>query len=130
MDAIIYTRDDNEYETIKGLLERESTHMDVCRHPLDGHKRYDHGYDVVVVAIKGAEGMEVVLAYSERFPDTKIIWITEDPFFAAIALRNHIHDFIERPYTWEKMENSIREAIKQSPNKNRWVFPNREKLLL
>ena len=54
------------------------------------HKRYDHGYDVVVVALKGAEGMEVMLAYAERFPDTNIIWITDDPFFAGIALRNHI----------------------------------------
>ena len=35
-----------------------------------------------------------MLAYAQRFPDTNIIWITDDPFFAGIALRKHIYDFM------------------------------------
>lgn len=127
MRAIIYTRDDTEYALIKELLENESTHMDVFRHPLDGHKRYDDEYDIVIVALKGAEGMEVMLEYVQRFPDTSIIWITDDPFFAGIALRNHIYDFIERPYAKDRLEQSIRDVIARSPNRNRWVYPAKKK---
>ena len=130
MEAIIYTRDDKEYNLIKTILENEAELIDIDRHPLNGHKRYDHGYDVAVVALKGAEGMEVMLSYAERFPDTNIIGITEDPFFAGIALRNHIYDFIERPYGIERLEKSIRDVIEHCPNKNRWTFPakRREKM--
>ena len=71
MDAIVYTRDDNEYNLIKTTLENESGLIDVDRHPLNGHKRYDHGYDVAVVAIKGAEGMEVMLAYVNNYGGLK-----------------------------------------------------------
>ena len=122
MDAIVYTRDDNEYNLIKTTLENEAGLIDVDRHPLNGHKRFDHGYDVAVVALKGAEGMEVMLEYAGRFPDTNIIWITEDPFFAGIAIRNHIYDFIERPYSKERLEQSIRDVIERCPNRNRWFF--------
>ena len=127
MDAIIYTRDDTEYDLIKEMLERGSAHMDVYRHPLNGHKRYDNEYDIVIVALNGAEGMEVMLEYVQRFPDTSIIWITDDPFFAGIALRNHIYDFIERPYAQDRLEQSIRDVIANSPNRNRWVYPAKKK---
>lgn len=60
MDAIIYTRDDTEYDLIKEMLEKGSAHMDVYRHHLNGHKRYDNEYDIVIVALKGAEGINPV----------------------------------------------------------------------
>lgn len=131
MEAIVYTRDDEEYNLIRTILEREAELIDIDRHPLNGHKRYDRGYDVTVVALDGAEGMEVMLAYAERFPDTNIIWITDDHFFAGIALRNHIYDFIERPYGADRLEQSIRDVIPKCVNKNRWVFPSKknEKML-
>ena len=131
MEAIVYTRDDEEYNLIRTILEREAELIDIDRHPLNGHKRYDRGYDVAVVALDGAEGMEIMLAYAERFPDTNIIWITDDRFFAGIALRNHIYDFIERPYGTDRLEQSIRDVIPKCVNKNRWVFPSKknEKML-
>ncbi len=127
MEAIVYTRDDEEYNLIRTILEREAELIDIDRHPLNGHKRYDRGYDVAVVALDGAEGMEIMLAYAERFPDTNIIWITDDRFFAGIALRNHIYDFIERPYGTDRLEQSIRDVIPKCVNKNRWVFPSKKK---
>ena len=116
MDAIVYTRNDDEYDLIKTTLENEAGLIDVDRHPLNGHKRFDHGYDVAVVALKGAEGMEVMLEYVSRFPDTNII-------FAGIAIRNHIYDFIERPYSKERLKHSIHDVIERCPNRNRWVLP-------
>ena len=122
MEAIVYTRDDGEYGLIKAFLEKETGSMKVERAELSGHKRYDKEYDVAVVALNGAEGMEVMLEHAKRFPDTQIIWVTEDPFFAGMAMRTHIYDFIERPYDTERIERSIREAIALSPNRNRWHF--------
>ena len=128
MDAIIYTRDDREYELCKMTLEREAGLIDVERAVLNGHKRYDYEYDVVIVALEGAEGMEVVLEYSERFADTNIIWITSDPFFAGTAIRRHIYDFIERPYDEERIRNAIKEVIPLCPNRNRWHFAGKLKV--
>ncbi len=36
MEAIVYTRDDNEYNLIKATLENEVGLIDVDRHPLNG----------------------------------------------------------------------------------------------
>ena len=122
MDAIIYTKDDREYELIESVLKSEAVCVDVDRHVFNGHKRYDREYDLVIIAVEGAEGMEVMLEYARRFKDTKIIWITSDPFFAGVALRNHIYDFIERPYDKERLEKSVRDVIESCPNRNRWVI--------
>ena len=125
MDAIIYTRDDAEYVLFKGVLEKEAKLIDVERAKLNGHKRYDYEYDVVVVALEGAEGMEVVLEYSQRFSDTNVIWVTSDPFFAGMAMRNHVFDFIERPFEKGRIERAIREVIPKCPNRNIWHIPAR-----
>lgn len=123
MDAIIYTRDDTEYALFKGVLKSEARLIEVKRAELNGHKRYDHGYDVVVIALEGAEGMEVVLEYSQRFHSTNVIWVTSDPFFAGLAMRNHIYDFIQRPYEKERLIISIRDVIERCPNRNVWRIP-------
>jgi len=112
MDAVIYTRDDLEFEHIKTLIGNANRDCSVTRATLNGHKRYKIVYNLAVVAIEGAEGMEVVLEYSQRFKDTKIIWISSDPFFAGTALRNHIYDFIARPIDEGWLNHSIREALR------------------
>lgn len=123
MNAIIYTKDDMEYDLFKAILEREARLVNVKRAQLNGHKRYDHEYDVAVIALEGAEGMEVVLEYAQRFPDTRVIWVTSDPFFAGVAMRNHIYDFIQRPYEEDRLIISIRDVIERCPNRNVWRIP-------
>ena len=120
MEALIFTRDNNEYDNIKQLLEAESSVIDVYRDPLNGHNHFEYEYDIVIVALNGAQGMELVLEYSRRFDDTHIIWITDDPYFAGTAIRRHIYDFIERPYDSEKLRSVVREAVQLCPNRNVW----------
>lgn len=120
VEALIFTRDNNEYNNIKQLLETESSLIEVYRDPLNGHCHFNHEYDIVVVALNGAQGMELVLEYSRRFDDTHIIWITDDPYFAGTAIRQHIYDFIERPYDTERLKNAVHEAIQLCPNRNVW----------
>lgn len=70
---MIYTKDDKEYASMAGILKEESDRMDVFRDPLDGHGHYDYHYDMVVVALEGARGMNTVLEWTDRYPDAGII---------------------------------------------------------
>lgn len=110
MDAIIYTEDGQEYEMLSGILMDESPGSVVKRGLLDGHYHLGERYDMVVVSVDGAQGMELVCEYRERFGSAQIIWITSDPYFAGVAIRKHIFDFIVRPVT----EPRFRESVKTS----------------
>ena len=120
MEALVYTKDDKEYETIKDVLETEAELIDVYRETTEEQSSFSHEYDIVVVALGGAQGMELVLEYSRRFYDTRLIWITDDSYFAGTAIRHHIYDFIQRPYDRVTIEGSIKNAVKDCPNRYRW----------
>ncbi len=120
MKVIIYTYDDAEYEKLSHLVENFDQSTEKVRAPLDGHKFYHKRYDIVIVALEGAEGMEVVIEYSQRYKDSEVIWITSDDHFAGTAMRAHIFDFIKRPYDDERIKQSISEAVKASPARNQW----------
>ena len=122
MEAVIYVNNDEEYGMLCGILEKEVGLVDIYRDPLDGFCHYEHEYDLVVVAIEGARGMNVVEDLSERYPDTQIIWITSDKDFASVALRHHIHDFIVRPYAEERVSESVREALPKCPHRHEWRY--------
>jgi len=128
VEALVYTEDSSEYEKIKSMLENEAELIDVYRDPLNGHNYFSHEYDIVVVALNGARGMELVLEYSRRFEMTLLIWITDDPYFAKTAIRQHIYDFLERPYDDGKLCETIRSVIPRCPNRYKWVYdPNTDK---
>lgn len=97
MDAIIYTADEQEYEMLSGILEEESPGLTASRGMMDGEYHLEREYDVAVVGINGAQGMELVCKYRELYGNTLVIWITDDPYFAGVAIRTHIFDFIVRP---------------------------------
>ena len=122
MEALIYTKDDSEYEKLKTMLLTEAPSIGVFRDPLNGHNYFSREYDVVIIALNGAQGMELVLEYSRRFYDTRIIWITDDPYFAGTAIRQHIYDFFQRPYDDAQLANTVREAVQKCPNKNVWKY--------
>ncbi|MCR4720429.1 MAG: hypothetical protein K5655_01755, partial [Lachnospiraceae bacterium] len=112
MNTVIYTRDNVEFKTFQALVYKAADTESTTRADLDGHKVYKIVYDLAIVALDGAEGMEVVREYTLRFPKTRVIWISNDPYFAGAALRNHIYDFITRPVDNSWLEHSIREAAR------------------
>ena len=128
MEAVIYTKDDEEYQSICDILEKEAELIDIYRDPLDGFCHYEHEYDLVVVALEGARGMNEVEAISGRHPDTQIIWITSDADFASVAIRRHIHDFIVRPFTKERFAKSVKEVLPKCPHRYEWRFIPKERL--
>ena len=122
MDAVIYTRDGEEFETLGQILREEAGLINVYRDPLDGHRHLDHAYDIVVVALEGAEGMEVVMEHRDRHPDSQIIWITSDRYFAGVAIRKHVFDFILRPLEEERFRQSVRDGIPRCLNRTCWTY--------
>ena len=122
MNAVIYTRDNEEYSVIKRLLGGEADISEIHRAVLDGHGHYAVRYDIAIIAIDGAEGMEIMLEVNDRYPDTQIIWITEDKNFAGMAMRRHICGFIPRPYSEDTVSAAVREAARMSDKNTTWHF--------
>lgn len=65
---------------LSGILADESPGMRVSQGSMDGHYHLEHKYDIVVVGVDGAQGMELVCAYRERFGDALVIWITDQSY--------------------------------------------------
>ena len=120
LETIIFTTDDAEYEALKCVITAEAPDAEVFRAVMDGHGHYDHEYDIAIVAIEGARGMNTVVGISDHFRDTRIIWITSDKDFSMVAIQKHIYDFITRPYGEDRIRDSIRKVIPQCPNRHRY----------
>ena len=111
MDAVVFTKSRQEYGMLSGILADESPGMRVSQGSMDGHYHLEHKYDIVVVGVDGAQGMELVCAYRERFGDALVIWITDDPYFAGVAIRTHIFDFIVRPLAESRFRETVRKLM-------------------
>ena len=122
MNAVIYTRDNEEYSVIKRLLGGEADISEIHRAVLDGHTHYAVRYDIAIIALDGAEGMEIMLEVNDRYPDTQIIWITEDKNFVGMAIRRHICGFIPKPYSEDTVLAAVREAAERLKKNTTWHF--------
>ena len=120
MDAVIYTESDSEFDTLAAILLEEN--FAAARDPLDEHGHYEYAYDIAVVALEGARGMEIVRNWAERFRQTRIIWITGDPYFAGMAMEQRVHDFITRPYTPDRFRDAVRRARPMCSDTRLWSF--------
>lgn len=120
MDALVYSPEEEETARICEILQAEG--ITARRDPLDGHGHYEYGYSIVIVAVEGARGMEIVRNWSDRYPGTQIIWISGDPYFAGVAMEKKIHDFITRPYDPDRLHQSVRRAMPKCPETKTWHF--------
>ena len=123
VDAVIYTRDDGEFRQLDRLLREEAELVNVYRDPLDGHGHYGYRYDLAIIALDGARGMEEMLEWSRRWPETRIIWITNDPDFAGMAMRMRISGFLPRPWREAELRAALKEALGSCGHGNEWNFP-------
>ena len=122
MKAVIYTPDNDEYSVIVRIINKSTKDPDIYRAPLDGHGHFSARFDIAVIAVNGAEGMEIMLELCDRFPDTKIIWITDDKHFAGMAIRKHISGFILRDYNEDTLSAAINEAVTKCSETTTWHF--------
>ena len=124
MRALIYTNSDAEYEQIRDALAGVSQLIDIKRDPMDGHGHYTEHYDIVVVALDGARGMNEVNEWTGRCPSSKVIWITDDKEFASVALQKHIHDFIVRPFDIIRLKECFSGTMTNHSGANSWHIPS------
>ena len=111
MDAIIYTMDGQEYEMLSGILEYESPGIMVSRGIMDGSFHLEHEYDIAVVGVDGAFGMELVCKYREMYGNTLVVWITDDRYFAGVAIRTRVFGFIVRPLEETQFQEVARKIV-------------------
>ena len=112
MRAVFYTESMEEYQMLSGKLLEEIPDAQLHYMEQDGYFRFWDS-DMIVVALDGARGMETVLECSSRYPQAMIVWVTDDEYFARMAIRRHIFDFIPRPLTEERFLETVRNAAVQ-----------------
>lgn len=66
-----------------------------------------------IIAINGALGMELITDHSKRFANALLIWITEDPYFARVAIRTHAFDFLTLPLSKERFKEAVVKAVRK-----------------
>ena len=111
MDAVIYTESGQEYEMLSGILEYESPGIMVSRGIMDGSFHLEHEYDIAVVGVDGAFGMELVCKYREMYGNTLVVWITDDRYFAGVAIRTRVFGFIVRPLEETQFHDVARNIV-------------------
>ena len=68
----------------------------------------DNGYDLIIVAEKGARGMEVCIGARKIRPHAPLFWFSDDPLFAAQSYRLSCTYFGQLPVSFHIMENALR----------------------
>ena len=111
MDTVIYTESGQEYEMLSGILEYESPGIMVSRGIMDGSFHLEHEYDIAVVGVDGAFGMELVCKYREMYGNTLVVWITDDRYFAGVAIRTRVFGFIVRPLEETQFQEVARKIV-------------------
>lgn len=111
MDAVIYTESGQEYEMLSGILEYKSPGIMVSRGIMDGSFHLEHEYDIAVVGVDGAFGMELVCKYREMYGNTLVVWITDDRYFAGVAIRTRVFGFIVRPLEETQFQEVARKIV-------------------
>ena len=111
MDAVIYTESGQEYEMLSGILEYESPGIMVSRGIMDGSFHLEHEYDIAFVGVDGAFGIELVCKYREMYGNTLVVWITDDRYFAGVAIRTRVFGFIVRPLEETQFQEVARKIV-------------------
>ena len=109
MNAVIYTPSDAEYNLFARILREEAPDAQIIRDPDDGHFHCESELGFVVVSVDGAKGMELAIKHREINYKTMVVWITSDRYFAAMAIRYQVFEFLTRPFD----EADFRAAVKR-----------------
>ena len=125
MDALIYTHDNQEYVTLRRILQEEAGLIDVWRAKPEGFGTVpmNYEYDIIIVGIEDEKAIAEVSYWTGAFDERiRIIWISGDKSHVKDAFRYHCWDFFERPYDLKLVRKSIRDVISKCTKRNVWLF--------
>ncbi len=102
-DAHVQTLELNGFE-VRGYANAESVLEDL---PADWP-----GVVVSDIRMPGMDGMQLLAALQQRDPDIPVVLVTGhgDVAMAVEAMRNGAYDFIEKPFSTERLIDSVRRA--------------------
>lgn len=120
MNGVIFTKSKEEYEILSQMIHDVIPCISLKHEENDERFRMteNQGCDVAIVALDGALGMEIVQEHRYRYPHAHVIWITEDKYFAGVAIRQHIFDFIVRPIPEIRLKETIKK-LKETMNEKK-----------
>ena len=122
MDALIYTRDDREYQTLKRILAEEAGVADVHRGDPGTGNQYRHDYDLIIVACDDQTGLRQIRKWKEVNEAIQIIWIAEDDYYMKEAFQFFVFDCFTRPYDESRVRFAIRYVLPRCLNRHHWQF--------
>lgn len=115
MTAVIFADSPARYTQLRDLIQEAASQIQVLPEITEeAYRMADRvGCDIEVVAINGARGMEIVLDHRgrEKLKQSKLIWITDDAYFAGAAIREEVFCFILCPFSKDAFGKAIRRAI-------------------
>ncbi len=76
--------------------------------------RDDSSWDLVVVAVPGARGMEAVYNAREWMPEVPILWCSDDADFAVASYRLRCRLFLTLPLQEEHVQNALERCLAAS----------------
>ena len=109
MKVAIFTRDKEEYTMLKDVLKNcvWENKLSLQADWFVDHIRLQEKYDMAVVSFDGAYGLETVVGIKECWKDIRVIWISQDKYFAASAMRYKVDDFIVRPISVTRFKEAV-----------------------
>ena len=122
MDALIYTRDEQEYQTLARILTEEAGVVDVHHGDPDAEVRFQYDYDLMIVACDDPTCLRLVRKWREISETLQVIWITEDERYMKDAFHYFVFDCFTRPYNEERVRHAVRHVLPRCSYRYRWQF--------
>lgn len=73
--------------------------------------QHDSLWDLLIVAVPGARGMEAVVSARELAPETPLLWCSDDPGFAVASYRLRCSLFLPLPLNREEVASAMARCL-------------------
>ena len=133
MDALIYTRDKQEYQKLAGILVEEAGVVTVHRGEPEGDLQYfdsslhcdadlRYRYDLIITACDDLTCLRLIRKWRAVSETVQIIWITGDERYMKDAFHYFVFDCFTRPYDEERVRHAVRHVLPRCPYRYQWQF--------
>jgi RNA polymerase sigma factor (sigma-70 family) len=103
-------------DVLINILTKEGYDVHGAEGGLEALERLEHSdYQVVIVETRRMPDVDVVEQIAQRYPNTVVIVITA---YASVegaveAMKIGAYDYLEKPFTYEKLLNTVRRAVER-----------------
>lgn len=127
MKILIFCEEHRQYEDLTCVIHGSCVGLTTVSHiqwtPTYDEFRRDlvkQAYDLVIVAEKGAMGMEICISTRKVRPNIPLFWFSDDPVFATQSYRLNCTYFGSLPVSVQVMANAFRRIRETSAEQRIW----------